>query len=59
MLPEFNPFKYNSFPVNAARQAHGLTVAMQEADRRATRARGGSPQLPPILTFQSVADFTV
>ncbi len=25
ILPEFNPFKYNSFPVNAARQSHRLT----------------------------------
>ena len=22
MLPEFNPFKYNSFPINGARQSH-------------------------------------
>ncbi|MFN9092926.1 MAG: alpha/beta hydrolase, partial [Alphaproteobacteria bacterium] len=26
VLPEFNPFKFNSFPVNAARQSHQLTV---------------------------------
>jgi alpha-beta hydrolase superfamily lysophospholipase len=29
VLPEFNPFKYNSFPVNAARQAYRLTAALQ------------------------------
>ena len=58
VLPEFNPFKYNSFPVNAARQAHGLTVAIQRQTARYAR-EGRLAQLPPILTFQSVTDFTV
>ena len=58
VLPEFNPFKYNSFPINGARQAHRLTVALQE--RIAQYARDGRiSQLPPVLTFQSVMDFTV
>jgi alpha-beta hydrolase superfamily lysophospholipase len=58
ILPEFNPFKYNSFPVNGARQSHRLTVALQ--DRLAAAARDGRVRrLPPILTFQSVVDFTV
>jgi alpha-beta hydrolase superfamily lysophospholipase len=58
ILPEFNPFKYNSFPVNGARQSHRLTVALQ--DRIARGAGDGSlDRLPPILTFQSVVDFTV
>ena len=30
IIPEFNPFKYNSFPVNGARQAHQLTVALED-----------------------------
>jgi len=29
-LPEFNPFKYNSFPVNGAWQSHRLTQALQQ-----------------------------
>jgi alpha-beta hydrolase superfamily lysophospholipase len=58
VMPEFNPFKYNSFPVNAARQAHQLTVALQE--RIARYARDGRlAQLAPVLTFQSVMDYTV
>ena len=58
ILPEFNPFKYNSFPVNGGRQSHRLTAALQ--DRIARGARDGSlDRLPPILTFQSVVDFTV
>jgi alpha-beta hydrolase superfamily lysophospholipase len=58
ILPEFNPFKYNSFPINAAREAHRLTVSLQE--RIAQYSRDGRlERLPPILTFQSVMDFTV
>jgi alpha-beta hydrolase superfamily lysophospholipase len=58
IVPEFNPFKYNSFPVNAARQSHRLTIELQQQIARLARGRnlGG---LPPILTFQSVLDFTV
>ena len=58
IVAEFNPFKYNSFPVNGARQSWLLTRALQEQIDR--RARNGSlTGLPPILTFQSVLDFTV
>lgn len=58
VLPEFNPFKFNSFPVNAARQSHQMTVEVQSRLRRLTDA-GRLQRLPPILTFQSVADSTV
>ena len=58
IVPEFNPFKYNSFPVNGARQSYRLTAALQ--DRLARAARDGAlDRLPPTLTFQSVVDFTV
>jgi alpha-beta hydrolase superfamily lysophospholipase len=58
LLPEFNPFKYNSFPVNGARQSHRLTVALREQMAAAARD-GRMARLPPVLTFQSVVDFTV
>lgn len=58
IVPEFNPFKYNSFPVNGARQSHRATVALQDRIARAAR-EGRLARLPPILTFQSVVDFTV
>ena len=58
VLPEFNPFKYNSFPVNAASQSHRLTQALQQAVRERSRA-GVLEGLAPVLTFQSVMDFTV
>ncbi|WP_431267596.1 alpha/beta hydrolase [Dankookia sp. P2] len=58
IVPEFIPFKYNSFPVNGAWQSHRLTAALQAQVQRLA-ADGRLAQLPPILTFQSVVDFTV
>lgn len=58
ILPEFNPFKYNSFPVKAARQSWLLTSALQSQLHRQA-ASGQLASLPPLLTFQSVADATV
>lgn len=58
VLPEFNPFKYNSFPVNGARQSSLLTRALQPRIARFAR-EGRLKDLPPILTFQSLTDFTV
>ena len=58
ILPEFNPFKYNSFPVNGARQSHRLSTALQERIVQYER-EGRLQELPPILTFQSLVDSTV
>lgn len=58
ILPEFNPFKYNSFPVNGARQTYLLSTALQT--KIMSHAKDGQlAQLAPILTFQSAIDFTV
>jgi hypothetical protein len=58
VVPEFNPFKYNSFPVNGAVQSYRLTHVLQQ--QVAQYSRGGElARLPPIITFQSVMDFTV
>jgi alpha-beta hydrolase superfamily lysophospholipase len=58
VIAEFNPFKYNSFPVNGARQSYRLTDALQaQIQRMGTGNRLDA--LPPVLTFQSVIDFTV
>ncbi|HEY1845351.1 MAG TPA: alpha/beta hydrolase [Buttiauxella sp.] len=55
---EYNPYKYNSFPVNAARQSWLLTRQVQNALREASRQHELAG-LAPVLTFQSVADATV
>lgn len=57
-LPEFNPFKYNSFPVNAARQSWLLTDVLQRQLTDLSK-RAALNDLPPILSFQSLVDFTV
>jgi alpha-beta hydrolase superfamily lysophospholipase len=58
VVPEFNPFKYNSFPVNGARQSHLVTQVLQEQIARLADQRR-LDGLAPILTFQSIIDFTV
>jgi alpha-beta hydrolase superfamily lysophospholipase len=58
IVPEFNPFKYNSFPVNGARQSSLVARRLQaQIDRHARE--DNLKGLPPVLTFQSVVDFTV
>jgi alpha-beta hydrolase superfamily lysophospholipase len=58
IVPEFNPFKYNSFPVNAARQSYQLTQQLGE-QLAAVGASGNLSRLPPVLAFQSTVDSTV
>ena len=58
VLPEYNPFKYNSFPVNAARQSSQVVRAVQKEFASAAKS-GALAKLPPVLTFQSVLDATV
>lgn len=58
IVPEYNPFKYNSFPANAAYQSFRLTRALQREIESAARP-GRISGLRPILAFQSLVDFTV
>src|SRR5580700_7494827 len=58
VVPEFNPFKYNSFPVNGAVQSYRLTQVLQRQIAAYSRS-GQLADLPPIVTFQSVMDYTV
>lgn len=58
ITPEFNPFKYNSFPVHAARESFALTQVLQANIERHARS-GRLTGLAPVLTFQSVLDHTV
>ncbi len=58
ILPEFDPYKYNSFATNAGDVVHRLTRSV--AGRVAARARsGGNADFPATLVFQSTVDFTV
>jgi alpha-beta hydrolase superfamily lysophospholipase len=58
VIPEYNPFKYNSFPANAGFQTSSLTRALQ-ADFVRLGGAGRLKDLPPMLTFQSIVDATV
>lgn len=58
VMPEFDPYKYNSFATNAAEQVHSLTRSV--ARRIVARARSdANPVLPPTLVFKSTVDATV
>jgi len=58
VVPEFNPFKYNSFSANAGFQTASLTRAIQASLTRVTES-GKLSAVPPMLTFQSIVDATV
>jgi alpha-beta hydrolase superfamily lysophospholipase len=58
VVPEFNPFKYNSFSANAGFQTAALTSAVQSTLTRVAE-QGKLAEVPPILTFQSIVDATV
>jgi alpha-beta hydrolase superfamily lysophospholipase len=56
--PEFDPYKYVSFAVNAGDQIYRLTAVIDERMRVLSKDGSGA-RLPPILAFQSIADATV
>ncbi|MGC1955508.1 MAG: alpha/beta fold hydrolase [Gammaproteobacteria bacterium] len=58
ILPEFDPFKYNSFTSNAGLQVHRLTRSLvRRIEARA--ASGPVEHFPPTLVFLSTVDATV
>ena len=56
--PEYDPFKYVSFAINAGEQVHRLTGVIQSQLNRLEQADRLS-EIPPILAFQSAVDSTV
>jgi esterase/lipase len=56
VLPEYDPWKYNSFPIQAAEQIYELS---EEVARGLARIDGRGGGLPPVLAFQSAVDDTV
>ena len=58
VMPEFDPYKYNSFATNAGEQVHAVTSSV--ARRIVSRAgSGANPILPPTLVLKSTVDATV
>ncbi len=58
VLPEYDPFKYNSFPKYGAEQSYKLSQRLISQLARLEKA-SAMEQLPPIITFQSALDATV
>ena len=58
ILPEYDPYKYNSFALNAAIQAFLLTNTIQKNFDQLASGDVLS-RMPPVLAFQSVVDATV
>lgn len=58
VLPEYDPYKYGSFAVNAVNIAYQITGENQRLLGELERS-GRSKSLPPILAFQSIVDATV
>ncbi len=58
VIPEYNPFKYNSFPANAGRQTYDITRELRERIAQAA-GNGRLAHMPPVLAFVSLVDATV
>ncbi len=56
VMPEFDPFNYNSFASNAGLVVHQLT---RSVDSRVAALRQRERTLPPMLVFKSAVDATV
>ncbi len=58
VLPEFDPYKYNSFATNAGSQVHKVTSSVS---RRITAKAQSGPitSFPSVLVFKSTVDATV
>lgn len=56
--PEYDPFKYNSFAVNAGDQVYRLTLEISRLIAHYSKS-GDLENLPPMLAFQSSVDATV
>jgi alpha-beta hydrolase superfamily lysophospholipase len=58
ILPEYDPFKYNSFAVNAGEQVYRITNEIRSRIESLSSA-GKLNRFPPVLAFQSIVDATV
>lgn len=57
--PEYDPYKYNSFSVNAGDQVYELTVSVNERLARLLNESGVVSGMPPVTSFLSLVDATV
>jgi esterase/lipase len=55
---EYDPYKFNSFPINATRQVNRATKDLQYELEKAEES-GRIARMPPVIAWQSVVDSTV
>lgn len=55
--PEYDPYKYGSMPVNAAKQIYNLTVELQHSFDQFTLDQ--LAKMPQVHAYQSIVDSTV
>ena len=58
VLPEYDPYKYNSFPKAAGNETYELAQHVQKRLKR-LMASGDLAEIPPIITFVPLVDATV
>ena len=58
LIPEFDPFKYGSFAVNAGDQVYRLSKEVQEQFDDLEK-HPSKKAFPPVLSFSSIVDTTV
>ena len=58
VMPEFNPYEYNSLTANARAQLRGLTRSIERRLARVSETADAA-RLPPILVFKSAVDAAV
>ena len=59
IAPEYDPFKYNSFAVNAGDQVYRLCKEVQKQFDDYYKETNPIKAFPPLLSFQSIIDNTV
>lgn len=58
IVPEYDPYKYNSFPINAGKQIYSLTQHIQGQIKKIDRG-DGLIGIPPVVALLSVVDATI
>lgn len=58
ILPEYDPFKYGSFAVNAGDVIYQMTIEIRDRITELDK-QGKLDSVPPILAFSSIVDATV
>ncbi len=58
ILPEYDPYKYNSFPKAAGNETYELTQRVQQRLKR-LQASDDVARIPPVIVFAPLVDATV